>query len=357
MRPPRGHGPSEQRFPDLGAVVYPCSAPNGAREELPFLYSSLFATWDWFVTHDDPGTMGVCTLDDPRHVVFFHVAGDTVEVLNKAFPVAAPDVRRICAALFRAFPTARRIHLEVMWPETELGLPHRTLYSTDHMVIDLPATFDDYLATLGKRTRSHLRYYERRLRRDHPSLATEIVRPDAEAAALFELFLSWKTCRFHERDCSTYWDDDPRLAERFVALLRRCGEAHITSIAGVPAAIRFVFPVGTSICMQESAFDPRYEKYRLGSLTLSWVIKDAIARGATSVNLLWGTTGFKELLGATPRRATALSVFRTPSSRLMSLGEAGEVLRRRTRRSMQSRYWDARRSARRMLERPSGKSS
>lgn len=109
--------------------------------------------------------------------------------------------------------------------------------------------------------------------------------------------------------------------------------------------------------MQESAFDPVYDQYRLGFLTLFWVIRDAIGRGATSIDLLWGTTDFKELQGAVPRRATALSVFRMQSSRLWSIGEATEVMRRRAKRAAQRYYWEVRHAARHALGRALRKDS
>jgi len=336
-------------YSDLRARVAPGEVPDGAAEEIRDLYGSLFATVDWFVTHDDAVAMGTCTLEEPRHVVLFEMQGDTIEVLNKTFAIAPEDVRRACEALFRALPAARRIHFEVMFPPRELRLPKRVLYWTDHMIVPLPASVEEYQEQLGKSTRRNLRTYENRLRRDFPGLHTEVVVPGPDSRALVNLFLEWKTDRFGTLGRDTYWQKDPRLADRFVALLQRCGEVHMTTLVDGPAAIVFAFPVGPAVCAQEAAFDTRYDYYHLGLLAWYWLACDAIARGLSSMNLLWGTATYKRRLGAVPRRATTVSVFRHQTDRLYSLGEAREVVALRLRRS-KAYYWRARAYARRLVK-------
>ena len=128
------HRPGPFLFADLGATVHPRVDPSRYAAELDGLYSSLFATVDWFETHDLPEWMGACVLEKPRHVLLFIGKGTTVEVLNKAFAIAPEDARRACRALCRAFPHVRRIHFEVMFAPSTLALPARVLHHTDHMV-------------------------------------------------------------------------------------------------------------------------------------------------------------------------------------------------------------------------------
>src|SRR5450830_1381511 len=81
--------PGAASFTDLGAVVYPACVPGGLADELPGLYGSLFATEPWFRLFDRVSATGACVLESPRHVLFFWRDGDSIEVLNKAFPMAA----------------------------------------------------------------------------------------------------------------------------------------------------------------------------------------------------------------------------------------------------------------------------
>ena len=288
-------------------------------------------------------------LDQPRHVLLFYRDGDTAEILNKEFDIGPKAAARACRALFRALPDVHRIHLEVLFPPWETRLPKRILYWTDHMVIDLPETVDAYTASLGSATRRELRRKDKRLRTDHPDISTEVVTPVTDSDALMRTFIAWKNSRFNARGESTIWQDKPDLTPGFVELLHRRGEAHITRIDGEQAAIDFVFPVGRSVYALQSAFDPRYEPYSLGFLSTYRIACDAIASGACRLSLLWGTPDYKARLGAVPKRATRLSIFRAQTDRLYSLDEGWEVAWRNLRRNGQRDYWRARHAAARRV--------
>lgn len=340
VRPPF---PGTRRFEDLGATVHGQDPPPGLATELPRLYSSLFATMDWFFTHDDPGPLGAVVLEQPRQVVFFDREDRrSLRVLNKDFPIPPDAARRVCLALFRALPEARRLRLEVRCDPRLLGLPCREDFATDHLVVALPAGLDAYHRSLGRSTRRNLRLYENRVARDLPGLTTTVERPGRRSRALVDLFIAWKRARFGGQGRQTYWERSPDLADRFVRLLARCGEAHVTRLDGEPVALSFAFPVGESVCAQETAFHPDYERYRLGFLAQYWVVCDALRRGAREVDFLWGTTTYKERLGAQPRRAHSLSVFRHPADRLLTADEDAQRLARDASEGLRRRYWEAR---------------
>lgn len=337
-------------YDDLNAIVTTDATPEGACAAIEELYSSLFSTCDWFESHDDEHPTGSVTLEDPRHLLLFYQAGDTIEVLNKVIDMRPADVRRAGSALLRAFPAVRRIHLEVKFPPDELHVPKRVLYWTDDYVIELPGSVEEYLAGLGASTRRNLRRYEKRLRRDFPDCATEVVVPGADAQAIFDRHLEWKLERFRSLGKTTIWEELPDRIGLFIDLLKRRGEAHITSLAGRPAGIAFIFPVGSTLSIYANAFDPEYEYYHLGLLMQYWVVTNAIARGMTRVHLFWGTPEYKTRLGALPVRGTRVSLFRSRASKLYSLPELGVIVRRRY-NGAREWYWDARRAARLRFER------
>jgi CelD/BcsL family acetyltransferase involved in cellulose biosynthesis len=325
----RTSSPAWLRLADLGATVYLGSVPEGLADELPGLYSSLFSTLDWFLAYDRKPPTGACVLDEPRHVILFHRDGDTVDVLNKSFACAPEDAQRICRALFRALPGVHLIHLSVMFPPEQLGLPWRLLERLDHMVIDLPGSVDEYYESLGKRTRKNVRWYQNRLSRAHPDLDVEVLAPGERSRELLDQLIAWKKQRFHRTGRVTYWETNATLADRMADLMRRCAEVRITSIAGKAAAIDICFRAGETAYIYEGAHDPRYDESSLGFLTFYWFVCSAIESGAARVNALEGTRDSKEPLGARPVRTTRVSVFRSRAGRLRSLDEALRVWRRR----------------------------
>ncbi len=321
------------RYADLGATVHLDRVPEGLSDELPGLYGSLFSTLDWFLSQDRKAPSGACVLDEPRHVVLFRRDGGTVDVLNKAFACRPDDADRICGALFRAMPGVHRIHLDVMFPPRELAFPKRVREHIDRMVIDLPDAVDEYYHSLGKKTRKNIRWYQNRLLRAFPDVKTEIVQPGERSREVIDRLVEWKIQRYRLKGLLTYWEVDPGLATRAADLLRRRGEARITSVSGKEAAIDICFRVGETVYAYESANDPRYDDFSLGFLTFYWLVCAAVESGATRLDALDGTEWSKSPLGAQPVRATRLSVFPSQLSRLRSLDEVLAVAHGRFRRA------------------------
>ena len=346
--PHKGDGDSFD-YPDLGATVYLSAVPAGLAEELPHLYGSLFATAEWFNIFDETEATGACVLAAPRHVLLYTQSGDTIEVLNKAFPMPVRDATRTCKALFRALPHARRIHLEVLFPPQQLRLPKRVLVRADDMVVALPGDAQRYAASLGKRTRKNLRAYDNRLRRLYPDTATTLLPPGPESHPLVDQFLAWHLERSRRRKITSVYVSKPEQRGQLSRLVAEAAETQVTTIAGRPAAIEFIFFVGDSATVYAGAFDPAYDDVHLGLLSTYWAIREAAARGARDCHLLWGTSYYKRHLGAQPVRATRLSIFRSQTARLYSPREAAELFVRRLKSSPEY-YWRSRRVARRALD-------
>ena len=346
--------PSEQRdeplsYADLGARVWLEKPPARLLEELPDLYGSVFSTELWFRIFDGVEVSGVCLLEEPRHVLAFWIDGDTAEVLNKAFPMSPRDAERACRALLRALPAVQRIHLEVTFPPADLHLPRRVLYAADDMVVDLPASADEYYASLGKRTRKNVRNFENRLRREHPDVVTTIAEAGDRAGDLMDQFLRWHLARAERQGIVSGYVTRPAQFSQVTELVRGAAEAQTTTIDGRLAAVEFVFFVGAEATLYAGSFDAAYEGLELGFLSTYWAIRETARRGARRCHLLWGTDYYKTLLGACPVAATRLSVFRSEAARLRSLGEAREVAWRRTKRRCHRDYWRLRHKGRRVL--------
>ncbi len=329
---------------DLEAVVYVDHVPDGLAAELPGLYGSVFCTEGWFRIFDDKTATGACVLEHPRHVLLYALEDDTIEVLNKAFAMAPDDAARACRALFRALPAARRIHLEVLFPPAELGLPLRVLYSADDQVIDLPSSPEEYYRSLGKRTRKNVRNFANRLRRAHPDARAERFVVGDRADELFDIFLGWHLDRCRSLGIVSGYQKKPRQAAQTTLLIERYGEAQATFIDDEIAALEFLFLFGDQATVYAGAFDPKYGDLDLGFLSTYRAVRDTIGRGARRCHLLWGTDFYKGLLGARPETATRLSVFRSQTARFHSLREAGEA-RLHGLRSPSAQYWRARRAA------------
>jgi CelD/BcsL family acetyltransferase involved in cellulose biosynthesis len=332
-------------YVDLGATVVSAPVAPSLTDEVERLYGRHYSTLDYITVFDDLELAGAVLLEGPRHVLLFALRQGTLDVLTRRFPIAPDDARRACLALLRAFPRARLVHLEVLFPPAELGLPSRSLYSADNMVLTLPDDLESYLASLGSSTHRNLRTYENRVRRDFPDLSTTIAPVGERAGELFELYLTWKRPTLKAKGINVFFDQLPDRRRRFVELLRRRGEAHVTTAGGRVVALVFTFPTGRGLCLAQYAYDPELSYYHFGLLSQYWVTVDAIARGMTHIDLLPGTSQYKERLGARPERGTNISVFRSQSARLHSLDEAWTVGRYKARERGSAVYWSTRHAA------------
>lgn len=331
-------------LPDLGATVWPETVPEGLADELPGLYGSLFSTPAWFRLVDRPERPGCCLLETPRHVVLFTPRREppgTVEVLNKAFPIAPSEARRLVQALFRALPWCRRVVLEVPFPPAALGLPHTPLHRAADLVIDLAGGAAAWEGRLGRRTRKNLRNLANRLRRDHPDLRVDLGPPGPRARLLFDQFLLWHLERCLARGVLSGYVTKPEQADQVAALLATCGEAQVVTVAGRPAAIELVFFVGEEATVFAGSFDPAFARYSLGFLSTAWAVRGAAARGARRCHLLWGTATYKTLLGARPEEYVRLAAYRSASDRLRHPADAARAARLVATRGREA-YWDLR---------------
>ena len=162
----------------MGASVYPSGVPARVADELVTQYRTFRATIDCFLLWDGVQPTGVCILEEPHHLLVFHAWwSDTLEILNKGIEIEPAAVSHACRALFRALPAVREIRVEVPFQARELDLPTIVGGETEYMIAELPATFDEYLSSLGTSTRRNLRLYENRLSRAFPGVHFRHVGP------------------------------------------------------------------------------------------------------------------------------------------------------------------------------------
>ncbi len=309
--------PETFRFTDLGATVHCGPVADELFDELPGLYSNALTTRGWFEAFDRIVPIGACVLDDPRHVLLFVMRGDAVEIINKAIAIAPREAWRVCNALFRALPGARRIEIEVLFSPEELYVPFRTLVSEEAYVIELPATVEEYTASLGSRTRKNLRNYKNRLERTYLDARTEVVAPSPqEAEELIARFVAWSTARMRARGVVSSFERDSARCERVLDAFIACDtEACITTIEERLAAVEFIFYAGDEAMIFAGCFDEQYADVHLGFLSTYRAVCHAIRRGARTCNLLWATSEYKLRLGARPLMMNRISVLRCPSAR------------------------------------------
>lgn len=160
------------------------------------------------------------------------------------------------------------------------------------LFIELPSSFDEYLAGLDKKQRHELR----RKRRRYEDL---VGRPQLERSGSGAAF-----GRLHRRSDGTKGDFMTETMESFFADLLMLPGARLDSLVapgGAMVAMAFGFEDDDAYYLYNAAYDPDCADASPGMVLLSELIAEAIAGGRQVFDLLKGEEKYKYRLGARRR--------------------------------------------------------
>jgi CelD/BcsL family acetyltransferase involved in cellulose biosynthesis len=192
--------------------------------------------------------------------------------------------------------------------------------------VDLPASWDEYLATLSSSRRQMVRRKERKLLRDHAGTITDY--------APNRIDEGWSLLRaLHE----ARWGGpgalgEPmvdRLLREFAGELATRGELWLTSLDldGKPAAAWCGFAWRDTVYFYQSGRDPEWEHESIGQVLLGAMIRRAIERGFKHFDLLRGRDAYKFSWTGASRPIHEVVVFRPgwSGARLRALDLVGRA--------------------------------
>jgi CelD/BcsL family acetyltransferase involved in cellulose biosynthesis len=167
-------------------------------------------------------------------------------------------------------------------------------------VLDLPASYETYVQSLGKKERHELRRKVHRL--DGAGRAAFRFATEAERATVLDRFFALhrlsrgEKADFMTADVERFFRD---IAEALAPLDRlRLG---VLSFDGADVAVLFGFAIGKVIALYNAAYDPGLASLSVGIISHAWAIREAIARGYATYDLLRGDEPYKYDLGARDR--------------------------------------------------------
>jgi CelD/BcsL family acetyltransferase involved in cellulose biosynthesis len=206
----------------------------------------------------------------------------------------AANAERLCAAL------AERGHAS----------RHQPLWSCPQL--ELPGSWDAYLACLSPNRRQILRRKERSLRREH-----DVALTDYDEDRLDE---GWgHLMALHEQR----WDGagggafrDPRsehLQRRFAQEMVQRKRLWLTTldVDGQPVAAWYGFASGGTVYFYQGGRDPRWERESIGLVLMGMMIRRAIERGYRAFSFLRGDDGYKRQWTRSQRKTGETVIFRS----------------------------------------------
>jgi len=181
--------------------------------------------------------------------------------------------------------------------------------------IKLPSSWESYVKTLGRSTRSNIRYYSRRLYRDFEDVRLEVCSDEEEIPRSMDAFMELNLNQWRNKGKRSVFED-----KRF-----RCFQKDISKIFfnkgwlglnrlmvnGGPSGFLYTFRYNKKICHYLTAITPEEQltQYRLGTIMLAHSVKSAIQQNMSEFDFMRGAEAYKYYWTSSDRANIKLQVF------------------------------------------------
>ena len=163
--------------------------------------------------------------------------------------------------------------------------------------MDLPSTFEGYLASLDAKQRHEVRRKLRRLN-EEGTIEYRFVNEGAAVPATMDTF--FKMFVESRQDKANFMTEKMKLFFRLLAdTMARAGllRLGVLELDGQPLAQIMCFDYNSCIYLYNSGYDPKYTALSAGLLSKVLAIKDSIEKGKTRFDFLKGAETYKTHLG------------------------------------------------------------
>ncbi len=309
---------------------YDRQIPDFSGPALDSLYGSLYSSLPQLAL-DDLGNVStyVDRTASGLHALFLYTrSGKVARVMNEGMPLAAADVERFATRLFQRFDDLVRIDFHAVACDEPKTLPHTCCFTLDEdIVIDLPVSEADYLASLGRSTRKTLR---QNLNRAQGLTHRLLAGTDADQALIAQI-IAFNHARLAAKQRRSALDDIA--AQKLRALVQQCGLVSAVYVDGRLVAGTLACRISNDMYSLVNAHDPHYDSLGMGNLSRHLLIVAAIHAGARRFHLMGGNFSSKRSCGAERRPLQHLVIYRSRWQRLIDLPHSCQLMLR------EQRYW------------------
>ncbi len=186
----------------------------------------------------------------------------------------------------------------------------------------LPATWEEYEASVGRNLRQNLRRYGRRLEEEAPGPVSRrlVVRPEEIDPTLDDLARLHQQVRNSRGQVGAF--RSPGMTAFHHLAARRFLEAgrlrlHRLDVDGKAAAVIYCVRQGDVVSFYTTGYDPDYARFGPGRDLMAHAIGAAIAEGATEFDFLRGDEAYKDHWGARLRHDWRVVLPTSPRGRLL----------------------------------------
>jgi hypothetical protein len=269
--------------------------PAFVEAELLRLYQNPFSTLAKFRTYDSldkASTYVVRKRGEIVSVFLFRHEGRRVKVLNEFLKTGEEELNRFAHHIFSTFKSIDAIDFgPTHTTPAKLAFPCHRVDCNEDIVVSLPGRTEDYLASLGRSTRQNINHYEKKLKREFPTLSTVVHENENINEHQFRSVIKLNRERMASKSKSHGCDEQEE--RRLYTLAKTAGLLMVLSIDGKICAGAICCRAGSNFFLYVIAHDSDFNQFGLGTYCCYRVISECISRGGKEFHFLWGREQYK----------------------------------------------------------------
>lgn len=297
----------------IGVTLYGKELPPFLDDEMARLYGNIHSTFAHLRTYGGMDAITHAYVEKRQGAVtaifLLERQAHAVRVINEGMRIDGDTLSRFAQHVFSSFVGVRMITFHAVQADIDAcAFPLQRVACTANIVLTLPPSREEYLASLGKNMRRNLRRYMDKLLRSHPSFRYEVHEKEAVQEQHVRDILQLNRARIAGKNKSFAIDDEE---EKIIALAKTCGMVGVATIDGRVCAGAVGYLVGDHYFFKIIAHDPQYNEFSAGILCCYLTICACIERGCKEYNFMWNEYEYKFALGAFRRELDHLVLYRS----------------------------------------------
>ena len=293
--------------------------PDYAERELARLHAGRYSSLPHFEIYglaDQASTYVARRDDQTTALLLYRRNGRIVRVLNEGIPLTMDEAQRFADHIFTRYADTAAVQLRaVEMPPAPVQLLVQRVECEQDSVLTLPASKEEYLSSLGPRTRALLKNRLNKLKREHPDMAFHITEQGQIDPQHVRTVLALHRARVRNRRDAIQIDADEE--NRIIQMAARCGLLGVLTVDGRCCAGSICYRNGDVVSARFLGHDADYDVYRMGVLCAYLTCAECIARrGLRQFNFGWGKEAYKSRLGGQARTLSDVVIYRDLTQRL-----------------------------------------
>lgn len=305
----------------INVVLYEDEVPDFVQGELERLYGNVYSSLQQLRANNGLTALtATSTYAEWRNgalcgLLLFRREGNQVRVLNEGIVLDEDELQRFSSCIFGRDRHVGCISFHAIRPSIhQLPYPYQRFNCLEDIVLAMPSSTEEYLASLGGSTRSYIKRYLSKLRRDFPAFEHAVhERGDIDEQHVKDI-VSLNRQRMSGKGKTS--GIDARDLDRIIRLAKECGMLSMVTIGGRVCAGTINYRIGNNYFLDVIGHDPAYNDYRLGTLGCYLTICECIRRGGHEYHFLWGRHDYKFRLLGQQRDLDHLTIFRSRTALL-----------------------------------------